>query len=52
MKSKIRKSLDLLMAVFMIALMSYQATGNLFHEAAGVMLAVNIFVLFCMLTAM
>lgn len=33
-----RKKLDAVMAVLMICAMSYQATGNLFHEAAGVIL--------------
>lgn len=33
-----RKKLDLVMAVLMIAVTSYQATGNLFHETAGVIL--------------
>lgn len=35
-----RKKLDVLMAILMIAVMSYQAAGNLFHEAAGVILLV------------
>ena len=35
-KTDRQKALDSLMAVLMIAAMSYQATGNLFHEAAGV----------------
>lgn len=35
-----RKALDILMAVLMIFLMSYQMTGNLFHEAAGAVLLI------------
>lgn len=38
MKDKLRKQLDICMVVFMIIVMSYQATGNLFHELAGVLL--------------
>ena len=33
-----RKKLDIIMTVLMIAAMSYQATGNLLHELAGVLL--------------
>lgn len=40
MKNKNRKKLDILMTIFMIVVMSYQATGNLFHEVAGVILLV------------
>lgn len=40
MGQKSRKKLDVLMVILMIAVMSYQATGNLFHEAAGVILLV------------
>lgn len=40
MGNKNRKKLDILMAVLMIIVMSYQATGNLFHEAAGIVLLV------------
>ena len=35
---KSRRTLDLGMTVLMILVMSYQATGNLFHELAGVLL--------------
>ncbi len=35
-----RAKLDIVMAVLMIAAMSYQATGNLFHEITGVMLLI------------
>lgn len=35
MGQKSRKKLDVLMVILMIVVMSYQATGNLFHEAAG-----------------
>lgn len=38
MSNRCRKILDMAMAVLMILVMSYQATGNLFHEAAGVIL--------------
>lgn len=40
MGQKSRKKLDVLMVILMIVVMSYQATGNLFHEAAGVILLV------------
>lgn len=40
MGQKNRKKLDVLMVILMIAVMSYQATGNLFHEVAGVILLV------------
>ncbi|MDO4305386.1 MAG: DUF4405 domain-containing protein [Eubacteriales bacterium] len=40
MGQKSRKKLDILMTIFMIVVMSYQATGNLFHEVAGVILLV------------
>lgn len=35
-----RKRLDMLMVILMILVMSYQAVGNLFHEAAGAVLLV------------
>lgn len=38
MGQKSKKKLDVLMVILMIVVMSYQATGNLFHEAAGVIL--------------
>ena len=38
MSNRYRKKLDIAMAALMILAMSYQATGNLFHEAAGVIL--------------
>lgn len=40
MGQKSRKKLDVLMVILMIVAMSYQATGNLFHEVAGVILLV------------
>ncbi|MDO4168218.1 MAG: DUF4405 domain-containing protein, partial [Eubacteriales bacterium] len=40
MGQKSRKKLDVSMVILMIVVMSYQATGNLFHEAAGVILLV------------
>ena len=40
MGQKSRKKLDVLMVILMIVVMSYQATGNLFHEVAGVILLV------------
>ena len=40
MEDKSRKKLDILMTILMIVVMSYQATGNLFHEVAGVILLV------------
>ena len=33
-----KKILDIVMAVLMIGVMSYQATGSLFHEVCGVLL--------------
>lgn len=38
MRKNGRKRLNCLMVVFMIIVTSYQAVGNLFHEAAGVIL--------------
>lgn len=35
-----RKRLDMFMVILMILVMSYQAVGNLFHEAAGAVLLV------------
>ena len=35
-----RKGLNLLMTALIIAVMSYQAVGNLFHEAAGILLLI------------
>lgn len=40
MNDKSRKKLDILMTILMIVVMSYQATGNLFHEVAGVILLI------------
>ena len=35
-----RKGLNLLMTALIIVVMSYQAVGNLFHEAAGILLLI------------